>query len=433
MSIVPFELPDELKSGTSAREIILKMLARIPDFYDKTEAGFVWDMTMPTALEKAELIQFWLPLALKMMSHIWATGRWLDYHAHDAGGLERHPATCAYGDLEIVTTEAVTFPAGFIFCVPSENGSAAIDFEAVETNSIDAAGTLTIRVKAVEAGTNSNVKADSITIMKNPIRGVASITNPAAMTGGTAAESDDSLRQRIDDYYAGRGASFVGSKGDYQRWSREIAGVGFAHCIPNYFKRWLLELAVTDADGNPIKGNLQLIAGDAPNELKIVADAGTILTGELEYTGKNSLKLVITDSNGDPANNEILTAVETHIFGTGHEDLARLAPIGVAKWEVAAPTLVPVNYSLHAKLADGVTVENVKILIADALKEFYMTLVDNERYFIPLKYVEVSAVLTKVEGLDDFKHLRINGSLDNVVFAEDEYPVTGDISLTLYT
>ena len=253
------------------------------------------------------------------------------------------------------------------------------------------------------------------------------------MTGGTAAESDDSLRQRIDDYYAGRGASFVGSKADYQRWSREVAGVGFAHCIPNFFKRWLLELAVTDADGNPIKGNLQLIAGDAPNELKIVADAGTILTGELEYTGKNSLKLVVTDSNGDPANNEILNAVETHIFGTGHEDLARLAPIGVSKWEVAAPTLVLVNYSLHAKLADGATADGVKVLIADALKEFYMTLVDDERYFIPLKYVQVSAVLAKVEGLDDFKHLRINGSLDNVIFAEDEYPVTGDISLTLYT
>lgn len=432
MSIVPFELPDELKSGTSAREIILKMLARIPDKYDKTEAGFIWDLTMPTALEKAELIQFWLPLALKTMSHIWATGRWLDYHAHDAGGLERHPATYAYGDLEIVTTEAVTFPAGFIFCVPSENGSAAIDFEAVETNSIDAAGTLTIRVKAVEAGTNSNVKADSITIMKNPLRGVASITNPAAMTGGTVAESDDSLRQRIDDYYAGRGASFVGNKADYERWAREVAGVGFAHCIPNYFKRWLAELSVTDAEGNPIKGNLRLVAGDAPNELKIVAEAGAILTGDLEFTGKNSLKLVVTDSNGDPANNEILTAVETHIFGTGHKDLARLAPIGVAKWEVAAPTLVPVNYSLHAKLADGAMVESVKAFIADALKDFYMTLVDDERKFIPLKYVQISAVLAKIEGLDDFKHLRINGSLNNVIFAEDEYPVTGEISLTLY-
>ena len=432
MSIVSFELPEELQSWNSAREIILKMLARIPNQYDKTEGGFVWDMTMPTALEKAELIQFWLPLALQTMSHIWATGRWLDYHAHDAGGLERRPATYAYGDLEIVTTEAVTFPAGFIFSVPSENGSAAIDFEAVETTSIDAAGTLTVLVRAIEAGTNSNVKSDTITIMKNPIRGVASITNPDAMTGGTAAESDDSLRQRIDDYYAGRQASFVGNKADYQRWAKEVAGVGFAHCLPNYFKRWLAELSVTDANGNPIKGNLRLVAGDAPNELKIVADAGTILTGELDYTGKNSLKLVITDSNGEPANNAILNAVEMHIFGTGHEDLERLAPIGLTKWEVAAPTPVKVNYSLHAKLADGYSLAAVKIFIADALKEFYKTLADDENNFIPLKYVQVSAVLSKVEGLDDFKHLRINGSLNNVVFAADEYPDTGDISLTLY-
>ena len=189
---------------------------------------------------------------------------------------------------------------------------------------------------------------------------------------------------------------------------------------------------VTDANGEPIKGTLQLVAGDAPNELKIVAEEGAILTGDLNYTGKNSVKLVITDMNGDLANQEILDAVETHIFGTGHEDIARLAPIGVSKWEVAAPTLVPVNYSLHAKLADGYTLESVQGFIADALKDFYQTLVDDERFFSALKYVEVSAVLTRVEGLDDFKHLRVNGSLKNVVFAEDEYPTTGTIELIPY-
>lgn len=431
MSIVNFELPVELQSGTSAREIIQQMLANIPDRYDKTEGGFVWDMTMPTALEKAELLQFWFPLALKTMTHLWATGRWLDYHAADCG-LTRRPATYAYGNVVVTTTEAVRFPSGFIFSVPSENGSAAIDFETTESAYIDAAGTLTIRVKAVEAGTNSNVKADVITIMKNPRRGVANITNPEALTGGTAAESDDSLRQRIDDYYAGRQASFVGNKADYERWAKEVAGVGYAHCIPNYFKRWLAELSVTDAAGNPITGTLQLVAGDAPNELKIVAEEGAILTGNLDYTGKNTVKIVVTDANGDPANNEICDAVDLHIFGTGHDDLERLAPIGVTKWEIAPPTLVPINYSLHAKIAEDSSAEGVRALIADALAEHYKTLVDDERYFSALKYVEVSAVLTTVDGLEDFKHLRVNGTLNNVVFAEDEYPTTGTIELIPY-
>ena len=380
MSIVEFELPDELQNGVSAREIVRQMLEYMPDNLDKTEGGFIWDMMMPPALEKAELLEFWLPLALKTMSHIWATGRWLDYHAYDCG-LSRRPPTYSYGDIEVTTTESVTFPAGTVFSVPSENSVPAISFETVESASIEGAGTLTIRVKAVDSGTGSNVPRDSITIMKNPIRGVEKITNPAPTTGGTLAEDDESLRQRIDDFYAGRGASFVGNKKDYERWAKDVPGVGYAHCIPL-------------------------------------------------YDGANSVKIVIADANGDPANSEILQAVERYIFGTGHDDIERLAPVGVAKYAVVAPTLVPITYSLHAKIST--TIESVTEQIEIALKNLYATLSDDENYFAPLKYVEVSAVLTKVAGLEDFKHLRINGALSNIAFADDEYPITSAVELTPY-
>lgn len=381
MAIVSFELPDELQ-GVTAADIQRAILNRLPENLDKTEGGFIWDMTMPTALEKAEVLQFWLPLALMNSFHMWATGRWLDYCAHDCG-LSRHLATYSYGDVEVVATEAVTFPAGFIFSVPSEDSNPAIDFEVVEAAAIDEPGTLTIRVKAVESGTNSNVPRNSISIMKNPIRGVESINNPAATTGGTLPETDDSLRQRIDDFYAGRGASFVGNRKDYERWAKEVAGVGYARCIPL-------------------------------------------------YAGANSVKLVIADANGDPANAEILAAVESYIFGTGHDDINRLAPVGVAQWEVAAPTLTPINYSLDVKLAAGYTLENVERLIRENLGKFYRTLADEENTFGELRYVAVSEQIFNTAGVADFKHLRVNNSRDNVTFAVDEMPLTGTVALTPY-
>ena len=55
--------------------------------------------------------------------------------------------------------------------------------------------------------------------MKNPVDNVYKITNTAT-SGGTKIESDDSLRARIDDYCAGRQASFVGNKKDYVRWAK---------------------------------------------------------------------------------------------------------------------------------------------------------------------------------------------------------------------
>lgn len=383
MSLVDFELPEELQGDNSARTIVQKILSKF-EKVDTTEGGFVWDMVMPSALETAELIQFWLPLALMTMSHIWAKGRWLDYHAYDCG-LERRPATYAYGNVEVTTTEAVTFPQGFVFSVPSENGSAAIDFETNEEYSFNEAGTYELRVKAVLSGTGSNIAKDKITIMKNPIRGVEieKITNPTAFLGGTAAEDDDSLRKRIDDFYAGRMASFVGNKKDYQRWAKEVAGVGYAHCIPC-------------------------------------------------YAGPSTVKVVVADLNGDPANQEILYAVELHIFGTGHDDLNRLAPIGVVQYAVVAPTLTQINYSLDVKLADGYTLEQVENLIRENLKTFYKTLADDDNYFAELKYVAVSKLIFDTAGVADFKHLRINGVIGNVNFGGDEMPLTGEVRLTLY-
>lgn len=376
MSIVEFELPNELQ-GVTFESILADMLGEVPNKYDKTEGGFVYDMIAPSALEAAELIQFWLALGLKMNFHMWATGKWLDFHAADCG-LERRAATPAYGELQIVTTKKVTFPAGFVFSVPSENGAAAIDFETLEETSINGEGT--IQVRAVLGGKSGNVAADSIVIMKTPLKNVQSITNLEALMGGTEAESDDSLRQRIDDFYAGRSSSFVGNCADYRRWALSVPGVGYVHVIPT------------------------------PNNQP------------------NTVKIVLADSEGNPAIPAICSAVEEKIFGTSHSDLERLAPIGVASYSVEPFTTTPINISIEATYEESETA--VKTLIKNALKEYFKTLADDELNYGVLKYVQVSAVLSGVSELHDFKHLRINGGLDNITFNQTELPVVGTITFT---
>ena len=203
--------------------------------------------------------------------------------------------------------------------------------------------------------------------MKNPIKGITGITNPNNLTGGTAAESDDSLRQRIDDLFAGRGDSYVGNKKDYERWAKEVAGVGFAHCIP-------------------------------------------------VYAGANTVKVVIMDANGEPANQEICKAVELHIFGTGRDDINRLAPIGIVQYEISPPILTEINYSFDLKLKENFTVEIVQKNFREALRTYYGELVESDGSVEPVVYVHISAILSKVAGVADFKHLRINGKIGNVIF-----------------
>ena len=381
MSLVEFKEPDFLK-GQSARAINQRMMQELPDDIDNVEGGFVWDMTMPTALEKSELLQYHMMQAIKTMFHMWAEGRWLDYHAHDCG-LVRRAANKSYGSVIVTGIAETLIPQGFVFSVPSDSGEPAIDFETLEAVEIPAEGVIEINVQAVESGKHSNVAKDTISIMRTPMKGITHITNPAPITGGAEAEDDETLRQRIDDALAGKGDSFVGNNADYVRWAMEVPGVGFAHTIP-------------------------------------------------EYTGPNSVKVVVTDMDGLPANEQILQNVYTYIFGTNRKDPLRKAPVGVIDFAVVAPAPVPVNYGFHLKLESGAQKEIVVENFRKALTEYYKKIATMTSTVNPIKYVEISAVLLGVSGVDDFKHLRVNGAIGNVAFQEDEFPVTGEIEVVLY-
>lgn len=382
MSLVEFKNPDFLE-GQSARAINQRMMAKLPDDLDKVEGGFIWDMLMPSALEKSELLQYHMVLALKTMFHMWAEGRWLDYHAHGCG-LVRKDANKAYGYVSVTGEPGAEIAQGFIFSVPSESGEPAIDYETLSAITIPEEGEIDIAIQAVEAGKSSNVTNDKITIMRSPIKGITHITNKNAITGGAAAESDDDLRQRIDDVWAGRESSFVGNNADYKRWAMEVPGVGYAHTIP------------------------------AEN-----------------YHGPNSVKIVVVDTEGLPANEQICEAVKIHIFGTHRKDLNRLAPVGLVDFCVAPPDPVNITYSFELKLADGYDVETVKSNFKSALSRYYSTLTTDENVSNFVKYVQAAAVLARqVEGVADFKHFRMNGARENIEFQEDEYPVTEGIEVT---
>lgn len=381
MSLVEFKLPSFLE-GVTARSIEQNMMNSLPADLDKTEGGFVWDLTYPTALEKAELIQYYMVILLKIMFPMWAEGEWLDLHARDCG-LERRAANAAYGYVHIEGKQGLVIPEGFKVAVPSENGSAAILYHTLSEAVLDENGTTDVAVQADEAGLNGNVDSGTISIMVSPLSGVTRINNDAEITGGAEPETDESLRQRIDDYNAGRGQSLVGCNADYERWAKEVPGVGYAHTIP-------------------------------------------------EYNGPNSVKVVVVDVNGIPANEDICHNVLLHIFGTNRKDPDRLAPIGVIDYEVSPPTSREVTYSFYLKIEAGYDVEIIKTAYKHALSEYYAEIAAGTVTVNPLLYVKAAAILTGIPGVRDFKHFRINGKLENVMFLEDEYPVTSGIEVILY-
>ena len=381
MSIVEFK-PPSFVDNADARSIVKRMMNQLPKDIDKTEGGFAWDFAYPTALEKAEMLQFHLVWTLMQMYHMWATGEYLDLHASE-NGLERKPATRAYGTVTVTGKVGLVIPAGFVFAVPSDNGVAAIEFASVEDATIGSEGTVNINVQAIESGKGSNVDADTITIMREPMKGIENITNSEPITGGVIEETDDQLRTRIDELLANN-KSHVGCNADYIRWAKEVPGVGYCHVIP-------------------------------------------------QYNGPNSVKLIIVDANGSPANEQICQNVYTHIYGTGERDPARLISVGWTDFAVSPPTAVDVTFSFKLKLKDGYTVDSVKTEFASKLLAYYEEItIEADNNDKVVKLIMVGSILANVNGVEDYDDLMMNGSDENITCTEEQYPVTAGFEVTLY-
>ena len=129
-----------------------------------------------------------------------AQGEYLDFHA-ETRGISRAQAEKAAGTLRFSITTAVgqdlEIPAGTV-CM----NAGGVRFQTTQGAVLEA-GELTVDVpaEAMESGASGNVSPGTVVLMAVPPAGIERCTNPEAFAGGTDAESDEALRQRILDSY----------------------------------------------------------------------------------------------------------------------------------------------------------------------------------------------------------------------------------------
>lgn len=261
MAEIPeFEVPSFLDDqGTN--KIHTDMLKSLPDTWDKSEGGFVWDLTRPVALEKAKFVQFNLIELMKNIFPMWAYGEILDYHAFTRN-INRKPAVSATVELKITGTPGTEIKAGYEVATEAENNTASIKFKTLEDTVIPASeegkteGVAVVMASAANEGKSGNVAAGTIKLQVTPLKGVVKVINDVAATGGADREDNESLRQRIVDYDRSLGISFVGSDSDYKRWAEEVPGVGSATIIPAQDDTGLVTIVLVDPDGKPATEDL---------------------------------------------------------------------------------------------------------------------------------------------------------------------------------
>ena len=171
-----------------------------------------------------------------------------------------------------------------------------------------------IPVSAVEAGTGSNVAANTVSLMMVPNKNVTEINNPEPIRGGTERETDDDFYDRIAAEYD-NSMTYLGNDTDYKRWAKQ-AGAGDAIVIP-------------------------------------------------AWNGPGTVKLVLVDGNGKPANAKLVQDVYNYIVSPNDRS-ARLLPTGTAELTCAATT-VAVNYVITG-LSYNETIEKLQDKV-DGLRE----------------------------------------------------------------
>ncbi len=368
----------------SVDEVHNQMILNLPADLDVSEGSHEWNMTRPSAIGLARMYQFILPEVIRLIFPSWSYGEYLDAHARNCG-LYRRPATYAVGTLDITGKENTVIPAGSRFSTASTNSETSVDYETLEEVLIPAEGKLEVKVRCVKAGTAGNTSENTVIFVSSGLRGIDSVTNPMAITGGTERESDTSLITRVEEYAASQGESFVGNPSDYKRWAKSVPGVGEVLVIP---------------------------AED---------DSGLVT-------------MIITDANGAPATQELCEAVYNYIMRPDEPDLRLTHPN--ARLAVEAPTTLALCVQATVELMNGYQIDVVTAAFKEALDRQYLAVAMEEK---EIKYTRIARVLSGIPGVNDYTDLKIgvsgNGAVvydsKNIPIGKTELPTVALSNLTL--
>lgn len=195
-----------------------------------------------------------------------AQGEYLDYHAF-ARALERGAAVRAEGVIRFGGTAAGqrVIPAGTV-CM-SEDGAR---FETTEDAVIEAGREwVDVPARAVEPGAAGNVIAGRIRFIGAMPAGVSACTNPAAFTGGTDAEDDESLRKRILDSYR---RLPNGANAAYYEQEAVAAGAAAAKAVGRSRGIGTVDVYVTSQEGAPSAALLAAVRERLAEKREIAVD-----------------------------------------------------------------------------------------------------------------------------------------------------------------
>lgn len=342
-----------------------EILGNISDTYQKMVGFPTYDLTRAFALAIKSLGDDLLTAeATADVDNM--TGDALTKWCYQRKGVTRKAATYAVGTVKIVTgTGAIAKGALF-------ESAGGIQFAATESKSVTDGDTVASR--AVVAGATGDVAAGAVTKMPVTLTGISVVTNPAAMTDGYDAETDDSLRARY--YVAVLTPATSANKNQYVAWTESVPGVGGAKCYP---------LA----------------------------------------NGANTAGICIIDINRQPASAELVAAVQAYIDPGSAGIGEGAAPIG-AYCTVTSAAGLAINVACTVTLASGYDSAAALANVTESIKAYLAGIAFSTTY---VSYAKIANAIYDAGGVLDYSGLTINSGTVNITVPDKRVAIVGTVSI----
>lgn len=343
----------------TTKEIHDRMLESIDDEYDRSTGSFIYDTTGAAAIEfekksqEIDIVQSKLDIENLKEEE-------LTRFVYQKTGIERKLATKSSKNVIISGSVGASIKKADLVSTDT------INFVSLEDKTIDESGLMYVLVECEQPGSIGNVPANSIINFPVSISGLVNVYNPESFTNGYEEESDNELRQRYYDKLQRPGKS--GNKYHYLEWAKEVTGVGDARVVPR-------------------------------------------------FNGPLTMKVIIIDSNKQPADTELVQKVYEHI--------SEQMPFGVTELAVTSAIGVPINIIAALSLADGYTEPAAKEYIKANMVEFLKKIAFKESY---VSYAKTGSEVIDSEGVLDYQNLLVNGGIVNIPIGQEEVAIMGGVN-----
>lgn len=400
----------DLYNDQTYEAILNRMLARIPDEYDKRESSLIWDTQASTA---NEILLLYVELKTLIANSYGDTAEreFLIYLCGDRGIIPES-ATNAILKGEFTPTNIDVTGQRFNIGEMNYTVIAPIDGEA---------GSYTVQCE--EVGTIGNQYLGDM-IPMNYIDGLETAELTEVLIPGEDEETTDHLRQRYLDSFNEK--AFAGNKAAYLALVRAIDGVGDVK-VTRVWNGDINPASMIPTDAVTTWYNGLSVTGEVKAWIDAVYAAA--LAKKLTVGGTVLITIIDSDDYGVASSTLVQTVQNAIDPESDAGEGEGLAPIGHVV-TVQSASGVTINVTTDITFEQGYSWSNLGTAITKAVSDYLLEL---RTYWANgsntvVRIAQIESRILAITGVADIADTEINGEASNLTLGEYEIPVMGGVS-----